>query len=185
MSAGTRRTIGHVIGQPLVAYEEGALVDSRFGATTRRVRFPFGETGVVEWSGTEPLTVPRHTRTARVRSYVRAPRAAAAAGRVAQLGAPFMRAAALAGSGPAPSRRARTAWTVIAEARAPGRGRRAILSGRDVYGLTALLVVRAAEALRSGEIGAAGALAPAEAFDPRALLARLVPLAETPSTEEI
>ena len=74
-SRGTRRTIGHVMGQRQVAWEDGRLVPSRFGATTRRVRFPFGERDVVEWSGTEPLTVPRHTDVRNVRSYLRAPAA--------------------------------------------------------------------------------------------------------------
>jgi len=57
-SAGTRRTIGHVMRQPQVAWESGRLIESRFGASTRTVKFPFGERTVVEWSGTEPLTVP-------------------------------------------------------------------------------------------------------------------------------
>ena len=74
-SRGTRRTIGHVMGQRQVAWEDGRLVPSRFGATTRTVRFPFGERDVVEWSGTEPLTVPRHTDVRNVRSYIRAPAA--------------------------------------------------------------------------------------------------------------
>jgi len=75
-SAGTRRTIGHVMGQPQVAWE-GRLVRSRFGKTSRSVRFPSGERSVIEWAGTEPLTVPRHTRVQSVRSYFAAPRAAA------------------------------------------------------------------------------------------------------------
>ena len=79
-SRGTRRTIGHVMGQGQVAWENGRLVDSRFGATTRTVRFPFGERTVVEWSGTEPLTVPRHSDVRNVRSYIRAPALAARAG---------------------------------------------------------------------------------------------------------
>jgi len=39
-SKGTRRTIGHVMGQKQVAWQEGQLVPSGFGATTRSVRFP-------------------------------------------------------------------------------------------------------------------------------------------------
>ena len=73
-SRGTRETIGHTMGQPQVAWE-GRVVSSRFGKTTRRVRFPTGERSVVEWGGTEPLTVPRHTNVRRVRSYFAAPRA--------------------------------------------------------------------------------------------------------------
>jgi short subunit dehydrogenase-like uncharacterized protein len=183
-SSGTRRTVGHVMTQPLVAYENGALVDSRFGATTRRVRFPFGEQTVVEWSGTEPLTVPRHTRVRRVRSYVRAPRAAARVAALARLAAPLVRVTARLGGGPSAERRARSRFAVVAEARGAVGGRRATLTGTDVYGLTALLIARGAEALRNGEARGAGALAPAEAFDARAFAERLAPLLQVEPLEE-
>lgn len=174
-SAGTRRTVGHVMAQPLVAYDAGPVA-SRFGATTRRIRFPFGVRTAVEWSGTEPLTVPRHTRVRRVRSYVRAPALAAHAGRFGRAFAPLVTAAGRFGGNPTPDSRRRTRYAVVAEARAGGIGRRATLTGYDVYGLTALLLVEGAEALRRGEVRAAGTLAPAEAFDARALAARLAPL---------
>ncbi len=59
---GTRQTIGHVMGQGQVAWEDGRLVGSRLRRDdSRTVRFPFGERTVVEWGGAEPLTVPRHT----------------------------------------------------------------------------------------------------------------------------
>jgi hypothetical protein len=51
--------------------------------------------------------------------------------------------------------------------------------------LTALLIVRGAEALRAGEARAAGVVAPAEAFDARAFAGRLAPLlqiADAPRT---
>ena len=51
-----------------------------------------------------------------------------------------------------------------------------MLTGRDVYGLTALLLVRGAQALLAGEARGAGVLAPAEAFDARTLVSRLEPL---------
>ena len=186
-SAGTRRTVGNVMSQPLVTYEDGSLVETRFGASTREVAFPSGRARVVEWAGTEPLTVPRHVRARRVRSYVRAPAAGlvARAGRLGPLGAPLVRLSGRVGGGPSTGHRAATHWAVVAEARAPGEARRATLTGRDVYGLTALLVVRATEALRVGEVRPRGALAPAEAFDARTLLDRLAPLAEPPDVQEI
>jgi short subunit dehydrogenase-like uncharacterized protein len=184
-SAGTRRTIAHVMRQPQVAWENGRLVPSRFGATARRVRFPFGERDVVEWSGTEPLTVPRHTSVANVRSYVRAPRFARHAGRVGRAVAPFVEASARLGGGPSSARRATARFAVVAEARAGARVRRATLAGSDVYRLTAMLVVAGAEALDAGEARAAGALAPAEAFDPRALAARLAPLLEIAEVADV
>ena len=173
-SAGTRRTLGSIMGQAVAAWEDG-LVPSRFGATTRRIRFPFGDATVVEWGGTEPLTVPRHTRVHRVRSYLRAPRAAALGGRVSKLAAPLVRAAARGSGGPSERQRQRFEFVVVAEARSGAQGRRATLAGTDPYGLTARLVVVAVIALRGGEVSATGSLAPAQAFEPTQLIERLAP----------
>ena len=176
-SRGTRRTIGSVMGQEQVAWEDGRLVGSRFGATTRTVRFPFGERTVVEWSGTEPITVPRHTDVRNVRSYIRAPALAAKTGGVGRLAAPLVRLASRLGpSGPSEESRRKSRFAVVAEARGPGGEGRAVLTGSDVYGLTALLVVRGAEALLAGEARGTGVLAPAEAFDARTLVSRVAPL---------
>jgi short subunit dehydrogenase-like uncharacterized protein len=175
-SAGTRATIGHVMTQPLVAWEGGGLIESRFGASTRTVTFPFGDLTVVEWSGTEPLTVPRHTRTQRVRSYVRAPKIAARAARTARLAAPLVRMSGRIGRGPSAERRAKSRFAVVGQARGSQGGRRVTLTGRDPYGLTALLIAHGAAALRDGEARGVGTLAPAEAFDARAFLGRLEPL---------
>ena len=65
--------MAQIMRQPLVAWSGGQLVPSRFAATSRKVTFPFGEREVVEWSGTEPLSVPRHTEVQDVRSYVELP----------------------------------------------------------------------------------------------------------------
>jgi short subunit dehydrogenase-like uncharacterized protein len=184
-TAGTRRTAGHIMAQPQLAYVDGRLVPSRFGATTRRIRFPSGERAVVEWGGTEPLTVPRHTQVREVRSYYQLPAAAAAAGRIARLAAPFVRLTGAVGGGPSEGRRERSRFAVVAEARGPAGGRRATVTGRDVYGLTALLIARGAEALRAGEVRGAGVLAPAEAFDARVLVSRVAPLLELAGIEEL
>jgi short subunit dehydrogenase-like uncharacterized protein len=175
-SRGTRRTIGHVMGQKQVAWQDGRLVPSSFGATTRGVRFPFGERTVVEWSGTEPLTVPRHTDVRNVRSYLRAPAVAARAGGLGRLAAPIVRAASRLGpSGPSAASRGKSRFTVVAEARGREGNGRAVVEGTDAYGLTALLIVRGAEALLAGEARGTGVLAPAEAFDARTLAGRLEP----------
>lgn len=177
-SAGTRATLGHVLTQPQATFVDGEVVPSRFGATTRRFRFPFGERTAVEWAGTEPLTVPRHTRVRTVRSYVRAPALAARAAALGPLALRAARVAGAVGSGPSDRRRERTRFVVVAEARGPAGSRQATVSGKDVYGLTALLVATAAEALHRGEARGAGALAPAEVFDARTLASKLAPLFE-------
>ena len=176
-SAGTRTTIGHVLGQPQVAWD-GGLVPSRYGKTTRRVRFPWGEADVVEWGGTEPLTVPRHSDVRRVRSYLRQPRIAALGGLVGPLLSPLVKLGGRVGGVPSPDQRACNRFTVVAEARRGGEGRRAVVAGYDTYGLAAALVAHGAEALRAGEALAVGALAPAQAFDVRGFASRLAPLLE-------
>lgn len=179
-SRGTRATIARVMTQQLVARKDGRLVPSRFGATTRKLKFPFGERTVVEWSGTEPLTVPRHTDVRNVRSYVRLPGIVARFGSLGKLAAPFVRATARVGpAGPSEGARQRNRFAVVAEAVGAAGTGRAVLTGRDVYGLTALLLVRGAEALMAGEARGRGVLAPAEAFDARKLLARLTPYIES------
>jgi short subunit dehydrogenase-like uncharacterized protein len=178
-SRGTRATVAAVMGQAQVAYDDGRLVPSRFGATTRTLRFPFGEKTCVEWGGAEPLTVPRHTDVRNVRSYLRAPAAAAVGGRVAKLVSPLLRAVARVGPvGPTEDSRRKSRFAVVAEATGPGGTGRAVLTGSDVYGLTALLIVRGAEALLAGEGRGSGVLAPAEAFDARTFAGRLAPLLE-------
>jgi short subunit dehydrogenase-like uncharacterized protein len=185
-SRGTRRTVARIMTQPLVAWSGGRLVPSRFGATVRRLEFPDGETDVVEWGGGEPLTVPLHTAVPEVRSYVRAPALAAHAGRAARLLAPLARArAAAAREGPSEAERAAKRFAVVAEARGPAGRRRATLTGRNTYGITALLVARAAEALRAGEVRASGALAPAQALDAHVFAERLSPLLERVDVREL
>lgn len=176
-SKGTRRTIATVLGQEQVTYLDGRLVPSRFGARTRRLRFPFGERTVVEWGGTEPLTVPRHTDVRNVHSFLRAPAAAGLGGRLGPLVAPLAKRISSVGpAGPSEDARRRSRFAVVAEARGTGGTGRAVVSGSDVYGLTALLLVRGAQALLAGEVRGIGVLAPAEAFDARSLAARLSPL---------
>ena len=108
-----------------------------------------------------------------VRSYVRGPRIARLAGRIAPLAAPLLRLASLAGPlGPREERRGRTRFAVVAEARGPEGNCRVTLAGADPYALTALLLVRGAQL----EARAAGVLAPAEAFDAASLVESLEPL---------
>jgi short subunit dehydrogenase-like uncharacterized protein len=161
---GTRRTV------------MGAVREGSFGATSRRITFPFGERDVVEWGGTEPITVPRHTDVRTVRSYVRAPRIAARLARVARPLAPLAAPLVTLRGDPTEEERRKAVWTVVAEAHGPAGNRSVTLTGSDPYGLTALLIARGAEALLNGKVRDARALAPAEAFDARSFVHRLDPL---------
>jgi short subunit dehydrogenase-like uncharacterized protein len=182
-SAGTLKTMAQLVGQPQVAWEDGQLVESGFGATIRQVRFPIGERDAVEWMGTEPLTVPRHTQVRNVRSYVCWPRADAGAGAEAEAAAPPV--ARFGPEGPTPEERAKTRFAVVAEAHGPQGGRRVTLTGRDPYSLTGLLIARGAQLLRDGRASGTGALAPAEVFDARTFLEGLAPLLEIAAVDKL
>ena len=138
-SRGTRRTIGHVHRAEAGRLGGRPARPSRFGETTRRVRFPFGERTVVEWGGAEPITVPRHTDVRNVRSYLRAP---ALAGQGGKPRAGWRRPssapcrASARRDRPRQSRR-KSRFAVVAEARGPAGEGRAVVDGSDVYGLTA------------------------------------------------
>ncbi len=186
LSRGSRRTLAEIMEQPQWAWENGVLLPSRFGASTRRVRFPSGERTVVEWPGPEPLTVPRHTEARNVRSYARAPRAAAVVGRFAETFASVVRLSTkVGGEGPPPEKRRKARFTVVAEARGPRGARRATILGRDVYGTAALLLSRAAHGLARDEVSQRGALAPAEAFEARQFLGRAAPLLQLESVVDL
>jgi short subunit dehydrogenase-like uncharacterized protein len=183
-SPGTRRSAADVVRQEQVAWRDG-LVGTRFGKTTRRVRFPDRVRGVVEFPGVEPLSVPRHTRVREVRSYVAAPRFVAIGGPLAPLAAPLAKLAGRVGGAPSAAQREKWRWTVVAEARTGSEGRRATLRGRNVYDLTGLLIAHAADALRKGEAVGPGALAPAQALDVHGFLPRLAPRLELAGIDTI
>jgi short subunit dehydrogenase-like uncharacterized protein len=67
------------------------------------------------------------------------------------------------GGGPDATRRGRAKWTILAEATAEGRTRNVVLSGRDLYGLTAELLATGALAMAAPGYEPTGVLAPVEA----------------------
>jgi short subunit dehydrogenase-like uncharacterized protein len=147
--------------------------------TPRRivVAGPDGPLSAVEVPWGEQVTVPLHVPGARVRSGIVAPdaftRAAALAAPLAPLTNPLTRAATpllnrlveRMKEGPDDETRGRSQALVLAEARRAGRSARVVVDCRDVYGLTARLLVEASQ-----QIAGTGALATAEALPPKAFL---------------
>ena len=164
------KTAALIGGRSHVVRVEDRLVESGRGAPSRTFAFPFGDRDCLEWGGAEPLTVPRHTRVREVRSYWRIAEGVTAPEAVGEMAAPE------AAAGPSRNERAKSRVAVTAVARRGSASRTVMLTGRDPYGLTALLIVRGYEALRAGEARGTGAPAPAEAFDVHAFLPRLAPL---------
>lgn len=143
----------------------------------KMMRFPSGE----------HLTVPRHLRVRSIETAMSADSILPT--RIAGLMPVLARPTGLAMRTPAravinrlislmpegadPEGRTKTHFAIGCEIQAGEETRRGRLTGTDVYGLTAALIVKGALAAARGEIEPSGALAPAEAFEPESFLAGL------------
>ena len=152
---------------------------------------PVGEQPMARYPSGEPITVPRHVDVRTVRTMLTAatmaPRrmvpalpallpVAGAAMRTPLRGLAARLVDRLP-EGPDPEARKAAAFTIVCEARPAGGGapRRGVISGTDVYGLTAVTIAEGALRLAAEGYGERGALAPSEAFDPAGFLDSLEP----------
>lgn len=154
-----------------------------------RGKFDFGgglgEKPMTRYPAGEHVTVPRHIQTRRVETMLSAD--SMMPGPLAALAPLIARPAGLAmrtrlkdltgkivdrlPEGADPEARAAATWMVACEARGEdGRVHRGRVSGRDVYGLTAALLVKGARLASEGQLRGTGGLAPAQAFDPASFL---------------
>ena len=202
MSRGTLRSALEMLGADDIEYRDGDWHPA--GRQPLRETFafpdPIGERAVMRYPGGEPITVPRHVDTRHVRyrwatsSFAPHPSLSAAV----PFAFPVMKALLstplrdLAESqidslpeGPPEDARRAARWTIVAEARGSGGSLgRATVAGPDLYGITAVIAVHAAELLAAEEFDGAGALAPAQAFDPEPFLRFLGPHGVTLDVEE-
>jgi short subunit dehydrogenase-like uncharacterized protein len=116
---------------------------------------PLGTQKVVaEFTTADSVTIPRHVATPEIRSYM-------SQVAVADVSDP--------GTAPpvAADESGRSAQTFLVEvvARAGDRERRAMASGRDIYAISAPLVVEATERVLAGQATGTGALTAGQAFD--------------------
>lgn len=175
-SRGTRRTIGHLIDGSGLALRDGRMVDERFAERRRLAWFPkpVGPRHAAGFPGCEPLMVPRHVDGVRtVGTYFALPTAFAELGqflanlvRFEPVRRTVRRALTAGPEGPSREARQDTRWGCVAEVRgADGEVARAWAYGHDIYAFTAEAMASAACRLAGGDRGAAGVVAPAEAFD--------------------
>jgi short subunit dehydrogenase-like uncharacterized protein len=147
---------------------------------------PVGRQRMIRYPSGEQITVPRHVATRNVRTTMNTGSVVPGAGAAVQLlGRPMSLALRtplkrlLYGGisrlpeGPSPERRASARYTIVCDAVRGGERSRGILSGRDLYGLTADAVSRGARIAAGRGFTAAGALAPSQAFDPEDFLGAL------------
>lgn len=190
VSRGTARTALGMIAAERVEWRDGELVPAGRAVSRGSFSFPppFGSQRMVQYPSGEHLTVPRHIRVRSVRSMLAAstvmphPRLAPAAPLLMPtteliLRTPARRLIEAAigrmPEGPDLESRRRARFAIVCEARQGGRRRRGMVTGPDVYGLTARTTVEAARRFAAPGFDRNGALAPSEAFDPREFLRSL------------
>jgi len=162
---GTRVT-GQRNTSQRVVYANHRLVPLADPPPTRTWSFPapFGTQDVVALPLSEIITISRHLRAAEIHSYMNlAP--------LEDLRDPAV------GPPTAADESGRSAQVFMADVivRKGGEERRAVARGRDIYAVTAPLVVEAVARIAGAPTYAAGVMAPGELFDARDFLAALSP----------
>lgn len=174
-----------------VEWEDGAYRDT--ARSTGRGRFdfpsPLGRRRVGRYPAGEQITVPRHLDVRRVRTVIDMTSVTPAL--LGPLAAPVMTgtgylmetpvrglAARLIDrlpEGPSEKDRRAVRYTIVCDARGPAGARRGIVRGGDVYGITAVCTTEGALRMAAPGYEPHGALAPAQAYDPRDFLDALRP----------
>ncbi|WP_406289251.1 saccharopine dehydrogenase family protein [Embleya sp. NBC_00896] len=162
---GTRLTGASNAGQHLV-FTGGRLVPFSYSQEVSAWEFapPLGKQQVNEFSTADQVTIPRHVRTPEVRAVMNV----AALDDVRSADTPAPTPADDSG---------RSAQTFVVEAivRNGGQERRAVAGGRDIYAITAPIVVEAAERILTGRYTTTGTVAAGETFDATSFLTALTP----------
>jgi short subunit dehydrogenase-like uncharacterized protein len=125
---------------------------------------PFSEQEVVALPLAETLIISRHLRVPEIHAYMNL--------------APLAELHNATTPGPTPAdERGRSAQEFLMEVkvRKGNEERRAIAAGRDIYAVTAPIVVEAAERILAGDMRAVGTAAPGQIFDAEAFLRALSP----------
>lgn len=160
---GTRLTGQRNPGQH-VTFSNGKLEPVDPPPRTWNFPAPFGPQGVVGLSLAETITISRHLRAPAIHAYINhapltdisnpdtpAPTAVDESGRSAQV------------------------FLMEAIVRKGSTERHAVARGRDIYAITAPIVVEATERVMSGRARTTGAVAAGEAFDAQSFLSSLAP----------
>ena len=135
----------------------------------------------------EQITVPRHIHTRNVSTAINA--GDFANERLGQLFTMLVRPTGLAmktplknlanaaisrlPEGPTPEQREKVRWMIVCEAKRGEIERKGVISGKDVYGLTAAAITQGAILAARRGFDARGGLAPSQAFDPKSFLTGL------------
>jgi short subunit dehydrogenase-like uncharacterized protein len=178
-SAGTQRSAIGIVSSPARWMENGSPRNVRAGQESRWAPMPapLGPSLGISFPLAEGHLAPLHLNLRSLKLFL----VAGLPGRIGLRllspalsvanGVPPIRnlvtAAMSRGSGgPDQHRRAGASWTILAEAVAGSHSRNVVMSGRDVYGLTAELLATGALEMARPEYGRTGVLAPVQAIPP-------------------
>jgi short subunit dehydrogenase-like uncharacterized protein len=188
-SQGTARTTLEIIAGHDLEWRNMEWVEASGGVSRGSYEFPepFGRQHMFRYPSGEQITVPRHVPTRNVRASMNT--GAFSSERLAPIFAATVRPAGLAmrtplkrvmnavisrlPEGQTPEQRERMTWAIVCEAKRGEVERKGVISGRDVYGLTAAAIVRGAILAARKGFEASGGLAPSQAFDPKSFLTGL------------
>jgi short subunit dehydrogenase-like uncharacterized protein len=187
-SHGTARSVLEILSGEDVEWKNlnWQPASGSFGRGSFDFPEPVGRQRMIRYPSGEQITVPRHVATRNVRTTMNAAAFAPpgmAAG-VQLLGRPLGVALRtplkrLVGSAisrlpePTPDQRAAMRFMIVCDAIRGEERSRGVISGRDVYGLTAAAVSKGALIAAGRGFSASRALAPSQAFDPEDFLSAL------------
>ena len=162
---GTRRT-GERNTFPRVMFAGNRFETIPSPPPRRTWNFPpsFGTQEVVALGLSEIITISHHLRAPEIHAFMNL----SPVRDVSDLATPPPTASDASG-------RSSQIFVVDVIARKGGEQRRAVSSGRDIYAITAPLVVEATQRLVAGRVSATGVVAPGEVFDARDFLESLSP----------
>jgi hypothetical protein len=188
-SQGTARTTLEIIGGKDLEWRNMEWVEASGGVSRGTYEFPepFGRQRMFRYPSGEQITVPRHISTQNVRAAMNA--GAFSSERLAPIFSASVRPAGLAmrtplkrlanavisrlPEGQTPAQRESMTWVIACEAKRGEVEHKGVITGRDVYGLTAAAIAQGATLASMKGFEGRGALAPAQAFDPESFLAGL------------
>ena len=188
-SQGTARTTLEMIAGNDLEWRNMEWVEASGGVSRGAYEFPepFGRQRMFRYPSGEQITVPRHLPTRNVRASMNA--GSFSSERLAPLFELMVRPAGLAmrtplkrlmntvisrlPEGQTPEQREKMTWAIVCEAKRGEVERKGVITGRDVYGLTAAAIVQGAVLASRKGFEARGGMAPSQAFDPTSFLAGL------------
>jgi short subunit dehydrogenase-like uncharacterized protein len=190
-SQGTQRTVLRMLQSPGYQYLRGDWVEEAPGRIRRSIDLPapLGRCTALSFPSAEIITLPRHLNTREVRVFFALP---PWTGSIAGSLVPWLRllmqtplsrfAQRMIGTGtggPDEATRATDTFQIVIELRGIRAGhaavKRVVVSGRDPYGITAVVAAAGAVRMLAADYDRCGVLPPAKAFVPEALLAECEP----------